>query len=185
MTEDEMVGWHHWLKGHEYEQTQGDSDGQRSGGATVLGGTKSQTWLSNWTAATIRNFRGNTYQHQITSVREKTYPMNSWDTFVVVQLLSHDRFLGGPHGLQHARLPCPSLSPGVCSNSCPLSRWCYLTISSSVVPFSFCLQYFLLSGSFSMRSQLFTPRTSRLTKLNLLAEQPSGYLRARLWSEHL
>ena len=41
-----------------------------------------------------------------------------------------------PHGLQHARLPCPSLSPGVCSNSCPLSQWCHPTISSSVVPFS-------------------------------------------------
>ena len=42
-----------------------------------------------------------------------------------------------PHGLQHARLFCPSLSPRVCSNSCPLSWWCYLTISSSAVPFSF------------------------------------------------
>ena len=42
-----------------------------------------------------------------------------------------------PHGLQHARLPCPSLSPGVCSNSCPLSQWCCLTISSSVTLFSF------------------------------------------------
>ena len=39
-----------------------------------------------------------------------------------------------PHGLQHARLPCPSLSPGVCSHSCPLSPWCYLIISSSVAP---------------------------------------------------
>ena len=44
------------------------------------------------------------------------------------------------HGLQHARLQCPSRSPRVCSNSCPLSRWCYLTISSSATPFSFCLQ---------------------------------------------
>ena len=43
------------------------------------------------------------------------------------------------HGLQHARLPCPPLSPGVCSNSCPLSWWCYPTISSSASPFSFCL----------------------------------------------
>ena len=42
-----------------------------------------------------------------------------------------------PHGLQHARLPCPSLSPRVCSDSCPLSRWCYLTISTSASPFSF------------------------------------------------
>ena len=41
-----------------------------------------------------------------------------------------------PHGLQHARLTCPSLSSGVCSNSCSLSQWCYLTISSSVTPFS-------------------------------------------------
>ena len=53
-----------------------------------------------------------------------------------------------PHGLQYARLPCPSLSPGVCSNSCPLSQWCYPTISSSFVPFSSCLQSFPSSGSF-------------------------------------
>ena len=52
-----------------------------------------------------------------------------------------------PHGLQHARLPCPSLSPRACSNSCPLSRWCHPTISSSVAPFS-CLQSFPASGSF-------------------------------------
>ena len=45
-----------------------------------------------------------------------------------------------PHGLQHSRLPCPSPTPGACSNSCPLSRWCHLTISSSVAPFSSCLQ---------------------------------------------
>ena len=47
-----------------------------------------------------------------------------------------------PHRLQHSRLPCPSLSPGVCSNSCPLNWWCYLTISPSAAPFSFCLQSF-------------------------------------------
>ena len=57
------------------------------------------------------------------------------------------------HGLQHARLPCPSPIPGACSNSCPLSRWCHPTISSSVVPFS-CLQSFPASGSFPM-SQFF------------------------------
>ena len=55
-----------------------------------------------------------------------------------------------PHGLQHARLPCPSPSHRVCSISCPLSRWCYPTISSFVVPFSSCLQSFLASGSFPM-----------------------------------
>ena len=59
------------------------------------------------------------------------------------------------HGLQHARLPCPSPSPGACSNSCPLSRWCHPTISSSVVPFFSCLQSFPVSRSLLM-SQLFT-----------------------------
>ena len=53
-----------------------------------------------------------------------------------------------PHGLQHARLPCPSPTFGACSNSCPLSHWCHTTISSSVVPFSSCLQSFPASGSF-------------------------------------
>ena len=57
-----------------------------------------------------------------------------------------------PNGLQHARLPCLSPTPGACSNSCPLSRWCHPTISSSVVPFSTCLQSFPASGSFP-RSQ--------------------------------
>ena len=55
-----------------------------------------------------------------------------------------------PHELQHTRLPCPSLSPWVCSNSCPLSQWCHPTISSSVVHFSSCLQSFPASGSFPM-----------------------------------
>ena len=53
------------------------------------------------------------------------------------------------YGLQHGRLPCPSLSPRVCSNSCPLS-WCHPTISSSFVPFSSCPQSFPASGSFPM-----------------------------------
>ena len=59
-----------------------------------------------------------------------------------------------PCGLQHARLPHPSPSPRVCSNSRPLTQWCYPTILSSVVLFSFCPQFFPASGSFLM-SQLF------------------------------
>ena len=59
-----------------------------------------------------------------------------------------------PHGLQHTRLPCPSVSPQVCSNSCPLSRWYHRTISSSVTPFSSLPQFSPASGSFPM-SQLF------------------------------
>ena len=53
-----------------------------------------------------------------------------------------------PHGLQHTRLPCPSPSPGVCSNSFQLSLWCHPAISSSVAPFSSCLQSFSASESF-------------------------------------
>ena len=55
-----------------------------------------------------------------------------------------------PHGLQHARLPCPSLTPGAYSNSCPLSQSCHPTIWSSVAPFSSCLQSFPASGAFPM-----------------------------------
>ena len=60
-----------------------------------------------------------------------------------------------PHGRQHSRLPYPSPTPGGCSNSFLSSQWCYPTISSSVIPFSSCLQSFPASGSFPV-SQIFT-----------------------------
>ena len=59
------------------------------------------------------------------------------------------------HGLQHARLPYPSPAPRACSDSCHSSQWCHPTISSSVIPFSSCLQYFPSSGSFPV-SRFFT-----------------------------
>ena len=71
-----------------------------------------------------RSFKFSIVQHQFSSV----------------QLLSHVSLR--PHELQHARPPCPSPTPGVYPNPCPLSWWCHLTISSSVVPFSSCLQSF-------------------------------------------
>ena len=89
----------------------------------------SQTWSSK-------------YSHQI--------KYNSVFQFSSVQLVSRVQ-LHGPHGLQHARLPCPSPTPGAYSNSCPLSRWCHTTISSSVSR----LQSFPASGYFQM-SQFFT-----------------------------
>ena len=61
-----------------------------------------------------------------------------------------------PHRLQHVKPPCLSPAPGVDSNSCPLSQWCHPTISTSVIPFSSCLQSFPESGSFPM-SQFLTP----------------------------
>ena len=73
------------------------------------------------------------------------------DFFLVSSVVS-DSLL--PHEPQHARPPCPSPTPGVYSNSCPLSWWCHPTISSSVVPFSSHLQSFPASGSFQM-SQFF------------------------------
>ena len=59
-----------------------------------------------------------------------------------------------PHVRQHTRFPCPPPNPGACSNSCPLNQWCHPTISSSIIPFSSCLQYFPASGSFPV-SQFF------------------------------
>ena len=68
-----------------------------------------------------------------------------------------------PHGLQHARPPCPSPTPRVYSNSCPSSRWCHPTFSSSVIPFSSCLQSFPASGSFQM-SQFFASGSQGMEK---------------------
>ena len=76
-----------------------------------------------------------------------------WAGGVVAQSLSHVQLLK-THGLQQARLLYPSPSPRLCSNPCPLSRWCHPIISSSVILFSSCLQSFPASGSFLM-SQLF------------------------------
>ena len=89
-----------------------------------------------------------------------------------------------PHGLQHTRLPCPLLSPGVCSNSCPLSQWCHLTISSSVTPFSSCLQSFPASGSFPIR-QLFTSSDQSIgasTSASVLPMNIQGWFRLGLTS---
>ena len=76
-----------------------------------------------------------------------------------------------PHGLQHARCPCPSPTPGACSNSCPSSLWCYPTISSSVISFSSCPQSFPASGSFPM-SQLFPSRGQNIGVLASVSVPP-------------
>ena len=70
-------------------------------------------------------------------------------------LVTQSRLTLWTHGHSQARFPCPSPTPGACSNSCPLSQWCHPTISSSVVPFSSHLQSFPESGSFQM-NQFFT-----------------------------
>ena len=67
-----------------------------------------------------------------------------------------------PHELQHTRLPCTLPTPGASSISCPLSQWCHPTVSSSVIPFSSCLQSFLASGAFPV-SQFFASGGEVLT----------------------
>ena len=83
----------------------------------------------------------------------KVIAFTMWIMVAVVQLLSRV-WLFGPHGLQHARLPSPSLSLGVCPSSCPLSRWCHPIISSSVAPFCSCSQSLPASGSSPTESVL-------------------------------
>ena len=78
---------------------------------------------------------------------------NNFKNLSSAQSLSHVQLLW-PHGLQHARPPRPSPTPRAYSNSCPSCRWCHPTISSSVIPFSSCLQSFPASGSLPM-SQFF------------------------------
>ena len=81
-------------------------------------------------------------------VEKVTWELSSASPFFIVvhgSVLSNPLW---PHGLQHARLPCPSPCPRACSNSCPLTWWCHSNISSSVIPFSSYLQSFPLSGSF-------------------------------------
>ena len=85
-----------------------------------------------------------------------------------------------PRGLQHARLPCPSLSPEICSNSCPFSWWCHPTISSSVIPFSSCLQSFPASGSFPV-SWLFESGGQRIgASVSVLPVNIQGWSPLRL-----
>ena len=80
-----------------------------------------------------------------------------------------------PHGQQHTRLPCPSLSLRVCSNSCPLSQWCHPTISSSVIPFSSCPQSFLALGSFPMRRLFVSGGQSTRTSASVFPMNIQGW----------
>ena len=85
------------------------------------------------------------------------------------------------HGLQHSRLPCLSLPPWDCSNSCPLSQWCHSTISSSVTPFSSCPQFFPESETFPISWSLASGNqiigasiTASVLSVNLKGEFPWG-----------
>ena len=103
--------------------------------------------LDSWAGITAHNRARRSHGH--CSLDEAA----PWEYCEMLSLLFSNSVVSDslwPHGLQHARLPCPSPSPQACLNICPLSRWCHPTVSSSVIPFSSCFQSFPASGSFPM-----------------------------------
>ena len=103
----------------------------------------------NYVLDLMLGFFCNTLKNKRTLV---TAEGTSWILYIDIQFSSvqFSRSVMRPHGLQHARLPCPSPAPRACSNSCPLNQWYHATILSSAVPFFSCLQSFPASGSFQM-----------------------------------
>ena len=109
-----------------------------------------------------QNRRGNDFYHLLEVILfQKDEGFNVWDEHMCMCMCEHVQFSRSAvsdslqlHESQHARLPCPSQTPEVYSNSCPLSQWCHPAISSSVVPFSSCPQSLPASASFQL-SQLF------------------------------
>ena len=120
---------------------------ERAADRFILGLTSGASWLRLPCLKTVRQGGVDTQGSRARWLDRTPAPVQFSHTVISDSL--------PPHGLQHTRPPCPSPTPRACSNSCPLSRWCQPTISSSVVPFSSCLQSFLASGSFPM-SQLFS-----------------------------
>ena len=102
-------------------------------------------WRQKNRKSRYKNYRAIKKQKYVCVFLTKNYSLSEFSS---VQSVVSDSLW--PHGLQQARLPCPSPTPGAYSDSCPLSWWCHPTISSSVVPVSSCLQSCPASGSFSM-----------------------------------
>ena len=125
----------------------------------VLGVAKSQTWLGDWTTTTTTSGKHNSSKFYSNAHWYKScFEICNFNQEMLLLLLLSCSVMSDslwPHGLQHARFPCPSSAPGACLNSCPLSRWSYLTISSSVILLFSCRQSFPALGFFLMR-QFFT-----------------------------
>ena len=119
--------------------------------------SKSQTQLSNWIDTETAIFSVSGFLNKVPSFISDLLAYSavsrvSLDSVQFSHLVVSNSLR--PHGLQHASLHCPSLTPRACSNLCPSSQWCHPTISSSIISFSCCLQSFPVSGSFPM-SQFF------------------------------
>ena len=150
----------------------------------VHGVTKSQAQLSNWTELNwtelnwtdhIINLSAKMLLMILSEI--KNFQRAVWRSVQFSHSVVSDCLQ--PHGLQHTRLPCPTPSPGVYSNSLPSSRWCHPTISSSVIPFSSCLQSFPTSGSFPM-SQFFTSGGQSIGVSASASVLPSGLIFHRM-----
>ena len=105
-------------------------------------------WCWSWRFNTLANWCKELTHWKTPSGWERLNQFSQFSRSVVSESLQ-------PHELQHARLPCPSPTPGAYSNLCSSNRWCHPTIWSSAVPFSSCLHFFPASGSFQM-NQFFT-----------------------------
>ena len=138
-TEDEMVAWHHRLDGPKFEQAPEVGDGQERLVCCSSWGHKE----SDTTERLIWTNQGRAGY----SCAKHLNSNGLWLLLFSCSVVSHPL---QPHKLQHARLSCPSLSSGVCTNSCPLSWWCHSTVSCSVALFFSCLHSFPTSGSFPM-----------------------------------
>ena len=101
-------------------------------------------------AASIRKYLSNVLSHIVICTQDRQLYWLSTANVYQFGSVAQSCLTLWLHGLQHARFPCPSPTPGACSNSCPSSQWYHPTISSSVIPFSSCLQSFPASGSFQM-----------------------------------
>ena len=124
-----------------------------AGGSTSFHVQECPRWLSR--TLLVLNIQGNAFSLLIWG--KTCHQRQVSQGFIFRVQFSHSVVSASlrPHGLQHARPPCPSPTPRVYSNSCPLRWWSHPAISSSVVPFSSCLQSFPASGSFQM-SQFFS-----------------------------
>ena len=194
-----MVGWHHQLNGHEFEQVLGVGDEQESLACWSPWGLKEsdmteqlnwRLWLFAMKQQSTDSALMDPHSHlpaepdhwhsPLCAIFPGMYLCHGFHRFVVFQLLSHVSLQ--LHDLQQAKLSCPSPSSRVCSNSCQLSQWCHLTISSSVVPFSH-LHSFPASGYFPV-SWLFTsggqrigaPASASILPLNIQGWFPLGLI---------
>ena len=125
--------------------------------AAIHSVAKSWTRLSDWTELNVRLSRWQVHTQRTFSLLEMKWRNSAQvSRFIYLQavglLFSHSVVSDSlpSQGLWHTRLPCPSPSPGACSDSSPLSHWCHPTTSSSIIPFSSCLLSFTASGSFPM-----------------------------------